>query len=188
MLEQHDTAAVLDAMTADAQAGAAVFAKRCSVCHRLRGVGFEVGPNLAALTDYSPPALLTAMLDPNRGVEARYLDYAAVTTSGLTYTGMLADETGNSVTLRGQEGKQQTILRTELEALRSTGKSLMPEGLEKDLAPQDLANVIRRTLRGSGAHPPQEVRRPTIPSWSNRPPMARCSSMPRTAKSTDQPS
>ncbi len=137
-------------MAADAQAGAAVFAKRCAVCHRLRGVGFEVGPNLAALTDYSPPALLTAMLDPNRGVEARYLDYAAVTTSGLTYTGMLADETGNSVTLRGQEGKQQTILRTELEALRSTGKSLMPEGLEKDLAPQDLANVIAY-LRGAGA-------------------------------------
>jgi putative membrane-bound dehydrogenase-like protein len=147
VLEQHG--AVLT-MTGDVQVGAAVFTKRCSVCHRLRGAGHEVGPNLAALTDYSPQALLTAMLDPNRGVEARYLDYVAVTTGGLTYTGMLANETGNSVTLRGQEGKQQTILRTELEALRSTGKSLMPEGLEKDLGPQDLANVIA-FLRGSGA-------------------------------------
>jgi putative heme-binding domain-containing protein len=137
-------------MTGDAQAGATVFTKRCSVCHRLRGAGYEVGPNLAALTDYSPLALLTAILDPNKGVEARYLDYIAVTTSGLTYTGLLANETGNSVTLMGQEGKQQTILRTELEVLQANGKSLMPEGLEKDLSQQDLANVIA-FLRGSGA-------------------------------------
>jgi putative heme-binding domain-containing protein len=134
----------------DVTAGLAVFTKRCSVCHRLRGTGVEVGPDLASLTDYSPQALLTAILDPNKAVEAKFLDYVAITTSGLTYTGLLASETGNSVTLKGQEGKQQTILRNELEALQATGKSLMPEGLEKDLSPQDLANVIAY-LRGSGA-------------------------------------
>jgi putative heme-binding domain-containing protein len=147
VVEQHRS--VLDA-TADAEAGAAVFAKRCAVCHRLRGVGTDVGPNLASLTDYSPEALLVAILDPNRAVEARYLDYLAITTSGLSHTGLLANETGNSVTLLGQEGKQQTILRTELEALQATGKSLMPEGMEKDLSPADLANVIAY-VRGSGA-------------------------------------
>ena len=144
-----DHAKVLE-MTGDAQAGATIFTKRCSVCHRLRGAGHEVGPNLASLTDYSPRALLTALLDPNRAVEAKFLDYIGVTTSGLTYTGLLANETGNSVTLLGQEGKQQTILRSDLETLQATGKSLMPEGLEKDLGPQDLANVIAY-LRGSGA-------------------------------------
>jgi putative membrane-bound dehydrogenase-like protein len=147
VLEQH--AAVLT-MTGDVPAGGAVFAKRCAVCHRLRGVGHEVGPNLASLTDYSPQALLTAMLDPNRAVEAKFLDYIAATNIGLTYTGMLANETGNSITLMAQEGKQQTILRTELEELKATGKSMMPEGLEKDLNEQDLANVIA-FLRGSGA-------------------------------------
>jgi putative heme-binding domain-containing protein len=147
VVEQH--AAVLK-MAGDAQAGAVVFNKRCGVCHKLRGAGHEVGPNLASLTDYSPPALLTAMLDPNKAVEAKYLDYLALTTSGQSYTGMLADETGNSVTLQGQEGKQQTILRSDLEALQASGKSLMPEGLEKDVTPQDMANVIAY-LRGSGA-------------------------------------
>lgn len=137
-------------MTGDAEAGAAVFAKRCGVCHRLRGVGQDVGANLASLTDYSPQALLTAILDPNRAVEAKFLDYIAVTNSGLTYTGMLANETGNSITLLGQEAKQQTILRTDLEELKATGKSMMPEGLEKDLSPDDLANVIA-FVRGSGA-------------------------------------
>ena len=134
----------------DVTAGAAVFTKRCAVCHRLRGVGVEVGPDLASLTDYSPPALLSAILDPNKALEAKFIDYLAVTTAGLSHTGLLANETGNSVTLKGQEGKQQTILRNELEALQATGKSLMPEGLEKDLSQQDLANVIAY-LRGSGA-------------------------------------
>jgi putative membrane-bound dehydrogenase-like protein len=147
VLQQHESVLT---MPGDATAGAAVFNKRCAVCHKLRGVGHDVGPNLASLTDYSPQALLVALLDPNKAVEAKYLDYLAITTSGQSYTGMLANETGNSVTLLGQEGKQQTILRSELEALQATGKSLMPEGLEKDVTPQDMANVIAY-LRGSGA-------------------------------------
>lgn len=147
VLEQHK--AVLTA-TGDAQAGAAVFTKRCAACHRLRGAGHEVGPNLASLTDYSPQALLTAILDPNRAVEAKYADYIAVTNAGLQYTGLLANETGNSVTLLGQEGKQQTILRADLDVLQATGKSVMPEGMEKDMNEADLANVIAY-LRSSGA-------------------------------------
>src|SRR5262249_9145540 len=58
------------------------------------------------------------------------------------YTGVLASETGTSVTLVGPDGKKQVILRTELDDLTSSGKSLMPEGLEKELKPQDLADLI----------------------------------------------
>ncbi len=122
--------------------GAKLFAKHCATCHRFQGVGEEVGPDLASLGDKSPEALLVAILDPNRAVEARYLSYIAATKSGVTYTGLLASETGNSVTLVSQDGKKHTILRTDLEALSSTDKSLMPEGLEKELKPQDVADVI----------------------------------------------
>ncbi len=73
-----------------------------------------------------------------------------MTDAGQTFTGMLAAETGNSITLVGQQGKSQTILRSQLESLASSGKSVMPEGLEKDLSQQDLANVIGllRSTRG----------------------------------------
>src|SRR5690606_13629114 len=70
----------------DLSAGSAVFVKRCAVCHRLRGVGIEVGPDLASLTDLAPETLLTAILDPNKAVEAKYRDYLALTTSGTTHT------------------------------------------------------------------------------------------------------
>lgn len=118
------------------------FNKKCAVCHRFREQGHAVGPDLSALTDKSPAALLVAILDPNRAVENKFVNYSAVTTAGLIFTGLLAAETGNSVTLLGQEGKQQAILRGDLETLESTGKSLMPEEFEKDLSPADVADVI----------------------------------------------
>jgi putative heme-binding domain-containing protein len=126
----------------DAAHGKQVFAKSCGTCHKLRDVGQQVGPDLASVGDKSPPSLLTAILDPNQAVEARYVNYLATTKNGLTYTGILASETGNSITLIGTEGKPQTILRKDLEELTSTGKSLMPEGLEKELQPQDIADLI----------------------------------------------
>ena len=129
-------------LTADRQRGAQVFAKTCAQCHRLQGVGHEVGPDLASLTDKSPEALLVAVLDPNRAVEAKFINYTAITSAGRSFTGLLAAETGNSITLRGPEAKEETVLRSELDELVSTSKSAMPEGLEKDLAPQDLADVI----------------------------------------------
>jgi putative membrane-bound dehydrogenase-like protein len=127
---------------ADAKRGRERFEKTCTICHRLNGVGYSIGPELIALTDKSPQALIVAILDPNRAVEQKYNVYSAVTNQGRQYTGILAAETGSSITLLQQEGKQTTLLRGDLETLASTGKSLMPEGLEKDIKPQDLADIM----------------------------------------------
>jgi putative membrane-bound dehydrogenase-like protein len=129
-------------MTGDSRRGKDAFAKRCSVCHRLQDVGFVVGPDLAALANKSPEYLLTSILDPSKEVDSRYIEYVATTKAGRTFTGILASETATSITLKGQEGKEQVLLRADLDELQSTGKSLMPEGLEKDLTKQDLADVI----------------------------------------------
>jgi putative heme-binding domain-containing protein len=138
-------------MSGDAARGHVLFRQKCAACHRLEGVGHAVGPDLAALSNKSPEALWTAILDPNRAVEDKFVEYAAITADGRVLTGLLAAETGTSITLRGQEGKEQTILRSELDALRGTGKSLMPEGLEKELSEQDLADLIAYL---SGQAPP----------------------------------
>ena len=92
--------------------------------------------------DKPPEWFLPALFDPNQAVEARYVNYLAVTKSGVTLTGVLSNESGNSITLLGPDGKQQVILRTDLEELVSSNKSAMPEGLEKDLQPQDLADLF----------------------------------------------
>jgi putative membrane-bound dehydrogenase-like protein len=140
----------------DAARGAPLFVKHCAACHKLGSSGNDVGPDLAALGDKSPESLLVAVLDPNRAVEARYVNYLAVTKNGLTYSGVLAGETGTSITVVGADGKPQVILRTDLAELTSTGKSAMPEGLEKDLKPQDLADVIVH-VRAAGPQPQRRV-------------------------------
>jgi putative membrane-bound dehydrogenase-like protein len=150
----HDRQKVIDAyrgaltLPADARRGGAVFARICAACHILGSVGHAVGPDLASVGDKSPEGLLTAILDPNRAVEARYLNYSAITKNGLTLTGVVETETSTSVTLVEPEGKRHVLLRAELEELICTGRSAMPEGLEKDVQPQDLADLIAH-IRGN---------------------------------------
>jgi putative membrane-bound dehydrogenase-like protein len=145
----------------DRQRGRAVFEKRCATCHQLEGIGRVIGADLAAVKDKSPAALLTAILDPNRAVDARYLSYAVATTDGRVSSGMLASETANSITLVSAEGREQSILRSEIEEIRSSNKSFMPEGLEKDLSKQDLADVM--AFVAAAAVPPKQFtgNRPT---------------------------
>ena len=142
-------------MTGDVKAGRAVFEKRCAACHKLQDVGKNVGPNLAALTDPSDQAMLTAILDPNRAVEARYIAYTAVGKSGKTHSGLITSESGNSITLSSTDGKDLTLLRSDLDELVSSRKSFMPEGLEKDLSHKDLADVIAFVRHAGGADRPK---------------------------------
>jgi putative membrane-bound dehydrogenase-like protein len=136
----------------DPKRGIEIFRKNCSVCHQLGGIGNAVGPDLASLGDKSPPALLIAILDPNRAVEARYVGYTATTKGGRSFSGVLAAETGNSITLVGADGQKHVLLRSDLDDLTSSGKSAMPEGLEKEMKPQDLADLIAH-LRSQGPQP-----------------------------------
>jgi len=126
----------------DAQHGSQLFKKMCSQCHKLADVGHSVGPDLVSLTDKSTDALITAVLDPNRAVETKFLTFTAITKAGVTHSGLLASETAGSVTLRAAEGKEVTLLRNEIDELQSSTKSLMPEGLERDLKPADAASLL----------------------------------------------
>ena len=129
-------------LTGDAIHGKTLFGKHCATCHRLDGIGKDVGPNLVSITDKRSVSLLTSILNPGAAVDAKHVMYIAWTLSGKTYSGILTTESANSITLTTQENKQHTVLRRDLDELQSTGKSLMPDGFEKQLDDQDLADVI----------------------------------------------
>ncbi|MDR3621278.1 MAG: neutral/alkaline non-lysosomal ceramidase N-terminal domain-containing protein [Paludisphaera borealis] len=133
----------------DPMRGKAVFERACAICHKFDGVGHEVGPDLAALTDLSPEPLLIAILDPNREVDARYVSYNAALKDGRVVAGLIAAETASAVSLKRQEGATDVILRADLDELTSSGRSLMPEGLENDLKPADVADVVAFLSKGS---------------------------------------
>ena len=65
----------------DPERGKDVFKAQCSTCHRLEGVGQQVGADLAAIRDRGLDAVLLNILDPNREVMPQFLSYVLVTTS-----------------------------------------------------------------------------------------------------------
>jgi len=122
--------------------GQKVYAKHCSVCHKLGDVGHQVGPDLASTKNKSPRDLLISILDPNREAQPTYTTYTVVTEAGKLYNGIIASETAGSITLRRAEGKQDVILRENIGSLVSNGISLMPNGLEKEVTVEQMADLI----------------------------------------------
>ena len=126
----------------DMKRGQAVFKKICSACHRTGDVGHQVAPDLASVKNKSDADLLVAILDPNREAQPNFNVYTVVTNQGRVYNGIIAAESAGSITLRRAEAKEDVVLRNNIDQMISTGLSLMPVGLEKDLSRQDIADVI----------------------------------------------
>jgi putative heme-binding domain-containing protein len=123
-----------------------LFTKNCSICHRLKGEGQGIGPDLGTVADKPVQELIVAILDPNQAVDPAYVAYTAETRDDRELSGILASENSNSIVLRLAGGSEEEILRSNVKQLTSSGRSLMPEGFETGLKPQDLADLIAYVL------------------------------------------
>jgi putative membrane-bound dehydrogenase-like protein len=133
----------------DAQAGKQVFTKVCAKCHMHGGEGNQVGPDLTGMAVHPKHELLTQILDPNRSVESNFRTYTLVTADGQVLTGMLAAESRTALELFNAEGEKKTVLRQDIDELLASGKSLMPEGFEKQVTPAELKDLLEfLTQRG----------------------------------------
>ena len=86
--------------------------------------------------------LLAAILDPNQAIEARYRAWSIKLKSQDELTGLIVAETANSLVVKAAGGIEQAILREELGELHPSKFSLMPEGFESALKPQDMADLL----------------------------------------------
>jgi putative heme-binding domain-containing protein len=96
-------------------------------------------------------SVLFNILAPNGEVDPRYLEYSIITTDGQILPGVVAGETSTAVTLRGADNKLTTVLRVDIEEMRNTGKSLMPEGFEKTIDKSSMADLITYLQHAAGA-------------------------------------
>ena len=129
-------------MTADAQQGAVVFEKNCSTCHRVGKIGVNVAPDISDTRTKTAAQLLADIIQPNRAIDSNFLGYQLLLKDGTAVSGLLSAETSTSLTLKQPGGKVLTIARADVEQLKATGVSLMPDGLEKNIPPQAMADLL----------------------------------------------
>ncbi|MCY2973950.1 MAG: HEAT repeat domain-containing protein [Planctomycetota bacterium] len=123
------------------------FRKQCSSCHRVEDIGNEIGPNLAAIKSRGAETVLTAVLDPSREVNPQYLNYIVATTDDRVLSGMIVDEGSTSLTLRNSNNITEAVLRVDIDEIKNTGLSIMPEGFENTLDPQAMADLLSYLLK-----------------------------------------
>lgn len=126
----------------DIDRGKLVFKNVCSACHKLENVGNAIGPDLAAIKNRGSESVLTNVLDPNREVLPQYFTYLITTDEGTTFTGLVTAETANTVTLRKSDGATVSLQRVNIDSMRSTGLSAMPEGLEQQVTVSAMSDLL----------------------------------------------
>lgn len=139
VLEQFRPALQLKGDTAN---GKTVFAQLCASCHELDGAGLPLGPDLRSVAQHDAEKLLNSILDPSAIIEPGFTAYHCTLKNGEHLYGIVAVETATSITFKLPGNLTRPVLRTEISSMKSTGTSLMPEGLEAALTPQTLADVI----------------------------------------------
>ena len=127
----------------DAARGLAQFQTRCIVCHQAGRVeGIAVGPDLVTVKTRGRDSLLTAILEPHQDVAPQYIAYDVTTKEGNAYTGMIARDDATGLALKIMGGAEVAIPRANVRGSSSSGKSLMPEGLEAGMSVQDMADLL----------------------------------------------
>ncbi len=126
----------------DVKVGKAMFVKHCSKCHMHGTEGKSIGPNLTGMAVHPKHELLTHIIDPSRSVEGNFRIYTVAKTDGIVINGMMSGESRTTITLIDTEGKENQIAREDIDELIRSRKSLMPEGFEKQVSPEELTSLL----------------------------------------------
>jgi putative membrane-bound dehydrogenase-like protein len=126
-----------------AQRGADVFARNCSMCHQTDGRnGVAMGPDLATVRHRPMPLLLADILEPSRSIAQHYETYQVERTSGEAVVGIIGDQSPTAITFRQGPGQSVTVRRGEIRQMRVVPQSTMPEALDRQITPGEMADLL----------------------------------------------
>ena len=126
----------------NSEKGKQLFLKTCATCHRLAGTGKETGPNLVTALQRGQESFLLNLFDPNREVNPEFVSHIVATKDEKTFTGLVVEETAAGMALQQADGSTQYLKRSEILKIKSLGISLMPEGMEKQIKPQEMRDLM----------------------------------------------
>jgi putative heme-binding domain-containing protein len=130
-------------LAGNAPRGRSLFLGRCAACHRLKGEGWSVGPDLAGLKPAGKEAMLAAILQPSAQLAAGYETQVVEAANGELAVGVISANHGNAGIELTQPGGVRTVwARAGIQHVQAQPWSLMPDGLENGLTAQDLADLL----------------------------------------------
>jgi putative heme-binding domain-containing protein len=117
---------------------------QCGRCHRIGNRGTPVGPDLSTIGKLrSREDLLLSLLEPSRRIEPKYATYVVARTDGISLTGLLVSRDENRVVLRDSDSKEIVLAARDIEELRPSRASLMPDGQLANLTAQEAADLLQ---------------------------------------------
>lgn len=122
--------------------GIPVFNKICAQCHKLHGQGAEVGPDITGNGRADFEQLLSNVFDPSLVIGVGYRQTNVVTKRGQVVNGLIVEDGPQRIVLKTQGGKVETIARTDVDQVTVSNLSYMPEGLERQMSPQEIADLF----------------------------------------------
>lgn len=132
----------LRAGTGNESAGRELFTKHCAACHQLFDQGKKVGPDLTSANRQDRDFLLVSLVDPSSVIRKEYVSVVIQTTSGRVLTGLAIERDDSSITLSDAKGDRIIVPTNEIENLRDSSVSIMPDNLYLQLKPQELRDLF----------------------------------------------
>ena len=114
----------------------------CSACHRYRGKGGNIGPNLDAYQLNNPGFIIPAVVDPNLGIREEFAGFNVITKDNQRLTGFIAQNATRFIVLRDLAQNSITLPRAEIKDLKAMPVSLMPEGITDALTDQQVRDLF----------------------------------------------
>ena len=126
---------------ADLSQGRSIYKQRCASCHKLFGDGGKIGPDLTGSGRANIDYALQNIVTPSAVVAAGFQVSVIVTVTGRVLTGVVTQESDQVVLI--QTDKEQIRLPvSEVDEIRKSKQSLMPENLLKDLTDEQITSLL----------------------------------------------
>jgi len=115
---------------------------KCATCHRLRGEGGTIGPDLSNSVHRDAASVLRDIREPNATINPDYVSYNVHLRDGEDITGFLRTQTSDSLRIVGSDGKEQLVRRDDVSAMRPSAISIMPTGLLEGLKEEQVRDLM----------------------------------------------
>src|SRR5262249_6739249 len=130
----------------DVRRGQAVFNSQktaCVSCHAIGYLGGKIGPDLTKIGQIRTERdLLESIVYPSASLVRSYEPVEVTTKSGKVFNGLVRKDGADEVVLVTGADQEARIARKDIEEVRPGKVSIMPGGLDKLLAPQELADLV----------------------------------------------